>query len=275
MARDWCMIHLCFKINVNREERIVSKIAKSLLVAGAIMGVNSANAMMNFEEVSPYFGADYEWSHMKGAGASQLNMHEHVQSLNRFYPKSYSGANIYLGGRWCDWGIEVGYDVTGRKTRRQRVPVSRISGPADQFEVFGAPTFGALVPGDTLSVRVKQTGWHLDFNGYLPLCDCWELIGTVGLGWVKPKLSITGTHLPANVITPGVLNDSLRLSTKYRGMFRLGAGVQYMVTECIGFRGLIRWKNTDKLRVNLRNAAPAAARSIPSFQQLTLSLIHI
>lgn len=236
----------------------MSKIAKSLLVAGAMIGASTANAMVNFEEISPYAGADYEWSHMKGAGSSQISSLERIESFSRYYPKSYSGANIYLGGRWCDWGIEVGYDVTGRKNKRQRVVDSGSEeNAASAFRFFATPAFGSLETGDTFSVRVKQTGWHVDFNGYLPLCDCWELIGTVGLGWVKPKLSITGTHLAANVNT---LTESLNVSTKYRGMFRLGAGAQYMVTECIGFRGLIRWKNTDKLRVNLRNAVPVSTR---------------
>lgn len=234
-------------------------IAKSLLVAGAVIGASNVTAM-DFTEINPYLGAEYEWSRMKGAGANRLDMMDRVESLSRFYPKSYSGANFFVGSRWCDFGAEIGYMFTGKKSKTQHRGTQRIQDNAfEQFDNFSSDAFGFLGTGDALKTTVKLNGFHLDFAGYMPVCDCWELIGTLGYGWEKAKVTIRGTHLGANVTAGLPVAESLRIHSKYKGMFRLGVGTQYMITDCVGVRGMIRWKNTEKLCVKIRNANPNAA----------------
>lgn len=236
----------------------MKNIAKGLLVAGAIIGASSS-AALGLEDICPYIGAEYEWSHMKGAGANRLDMFDRVESLHRFYPKSYSGANIFVGGRWCDVGAEIGYTFTGKKSRTQHRGNTLLAvqdNAFNQFNNFSSNAFGTLGTGDALKTTVKLNGWHIDLMGYMPICNCWELIGSVGFGWMKPKVHIVGRHLGANVITGFSARESLNIHTKYKGMFRLGLGTQYMATECIGIRAFVRWKNTEKLSVKITNATP-------------------
>lgn len=245
-------------------------IAKGLLVAGAIIGASSATAF-SFEEICPYVGAEYEWSHMKGAGANRVNAFQTAHSFGRFYPKSYSGANFFVGGRWCDFGAELGYTFTGKKSRtarfRQEDVTTQLLNAFDQFNGFDTGTFGALALNDSLRTSVKLNSWHVDFNGYLPICECWEAIGSIGYEWARAKMHITGTHAAANVIAgqPNVLG--LNVHGRYKGFFRLGVGTQYMVTECIGLRAMVRWRNTEKLSVKINSLNPNVTN--PALRQVT------
>lgn len=243
----------------------MKEIAKGLLVAGAIIGVSSATAM-GFEDVCPYVGAEYEWSHMKGTGANRVNAFQTAGSLGRFYPKSYSGANFFVGGRWCDFGAEIGYTFTGKKSRTAHfgqadVNNTEILDAFEQVNDFSPTNFGNLALNDALKTTVKLNGWHVDFNGYLPICDCWELIGSVGYEWIKPKIRIVGTHASANVVAGQPSAAALNMHSSYKGLFRLGVGTQYMVTECIGLRAMVRWKNTEKLCADIvsQKLNPSAA----------------
>jgi opacity protein-like surface antigen len=213
-------------------------IAKSLVVASALIGASSASAMgcFDFGCVSPYVGAEYEWTRSN-------THHRHSDSDGVFsrhsLAKSYNGGNIFLGGRWCDFGLELGYDFTGRKSRTFR------GAPGARLVPGTTATFGT----DFAKVKNRFDGWHVDLNGYMPVCDCLELIGSLGYGWVRPRFSVDY----AIVDTAGTrlfTADDISNHNRYRGVFRLGAGAQYMVTECVGIRGMVRWKN-----INHRNRA--------------------
>lgn len=229
-------------------------IANSLLIAGAIMGAGSASAMglgdFGFDNVSPYIGGEYEWSSMKGA-----NTNPSIRGLSyrNLVSNSYSGGNIFLGGRWCNFATEIGYDFTGTKKKHLGANSHNIAGLNANFD-------HALVLGDRFESKVRLSGWHVDFNGYMPLCDCWELIGSVGYGWMKAKTSITSVYTGRNI--GSLTRRGLHAHSSYKGMFRLGVGAQYMVTECVGLRGMLRWKNTEKLHVSVRNNDPLASRSV-------------
>ena len=226
----------------------MKNIVKGLLVAGAVVGASTAVA--GLEEVSPYVGGEYEWSSMRGGNT---NLSIKGSSLKNVLPKSYSGANFFIGGRWCDFGVEAGYEFTGtkKKTLKENLPATVL--PSLNFDSF----------------KVSLNGWHIDFNGYLPLCDCWELIGSVGYGWMKPKVETTIGLMNNNNVSLGVISQ--KMHSKYKGMFRLGVGTQYMVTECVGLRGMLRWKNTEKLSVALNHGTNALKVNLKPFKD-TLSL---
>lgn len=72
----------------------------------------------------------------------------------------------------------------------------------------------------------------LDGLGYLPLGDSesFDLIGTAGISRIKAKLSI-----PAASYT----DDDTEFG------FRVGAGVQYNITETWNARTLVRYQSAD------------------------------
>lgn len=235
--------------------------AKGLLVASTLIGASHVTAM-GLEDICPYVGAEYEWSRMR-TDANHLSLFARPASLNPFYPKSFSGANVFVGGRWCDIGAEIGYTFTGTKSKTQHRGAPQVLATAfTQFTTFSSQAFGSFAPGDTLKTKIKLNGWHIDLNGYVPLCGCWELIGSVGYEWMKPKVNMIGTHRGSNVAAGVPVREALHIHTKYKGMFRLGLGTQYMVTECVGIRAFVRWRNTEKLSVKITNAKTNVEPSI-------------
>jgi hypothetical protein len=116
-----------------------------------------------------------------------------------------------------------------------------------------------------MRVSNKLTIWHVDLNGYAPLDQYWELIGSVGIGWVKPKVHVSiPTQRSSAASTSGFFaGDAVALSTlhgKHKAIFRLGIGAQYTTESCVGIRGLFRWETTSSARVdgNFASRHPAS-----------------
>lgn len=230
----------------------MKNIAKGLIVAGAMIGTGAASAFC-LDDLCPYVGGEYEWTSTSGN-----RDHHH----GRGFAKSYNGGNFFIGGRWCDFGVEVGYDFTQRKNRRHARTFTQ-----DQLaNVIGADRAAAFFAGTGNTgaafsrTRSRFNGWHIDLNGYMPVCDCFELIGQIGYGWMKPHVSsafaltnnVAGVTLPGFTARGNALVHRLHSRGGYKGVFRLGAGGQYMVTDCVGLRGMLRWKNMNQLRSGVR-----------------------
>ncbi len=208
-------------------------IAKSLVVASALIGASTASAMgcFDFGCTSPYFGAEYEWTRSN----THHRHNDFFENRNHSLAKSYNGGNIFLGARWCDFALEAGYDFTGRKTHSAR-------GLNNTTTVTTAA--GTFTGTPFVRVKNRFDGWHLDLNGYMPVCDCLELIGSLGYGWTRAKFNVNY----ALVDTAGtvlVRANDVSHHSNYKGVFRLGVGAQYMVTECVGLRTMVRWKNIN------------------------------
>lgn len=220
-------------------------IAKSLLIAGAMIGVSSATAMGlgDFDCMTPYLGAEYEWSTTSGR-----NSNPSIRGLSHghLHGKSRSGANFFLGGRWCNFATEIGYDFTS-STKRHTLVNARNAAILNDF------VDSNLVAGDRLHGKTRLSGWHIDFNGYLPVCECWELVGSVGFGWTKAHVSSHSVYAGSRVAAITSNRFSHHAHSSYKGNVRLGAGAQYMMTECVGLRMMARWKNTEKVTVNTRH----------------------
>ncbi len=197
----------------------MKQIVKGLIVVGAMVAAGGASAAM--EDISPMVGVDAEWIHMKGKG-----------NLNRILPKSYWGGNVWIGARFCEnVGLEAGYNWTNNRKKSHIVK-------AGETATFSAPV-GTKVTG-----KAKFSGWHVDLLGYLPMDECFDLIGTVGYGWDKPKL-----HIHQNT-TPAV---NFNRKGKNKGVFRAGVGGQYMVSDNVGLRVMGRYQNTSQLRLKTTN----------------------
>lgn len=198
-------------------------LARSLMILGAMTAAGSANADL-WGDFCPVLGADYYqvWMKAKNDWAS-------------VFPKSYPGGTVYVGTKFHDcFGVELGYDWSSQKTKGF---------------ALGSTFLGTAVPtgGLTGQVKVRRTGGHLDLVGYLPVCECLDLTGSIGFGWVQPKISITLNQNAGNSTMGSAL---VSVSGKSRGVFRVGVGVNYMVTDMVGLRAKLGWESTSGLRIN-------------------------
>jgi len=164
------------------------------------------------EETNPYIGLEYKQTWMKGKG-----------DWANILPKSYPGASLFVGSRFNEnVGIELGYSSTKRKSKSSST--QSLNGVMLNN--------GANVSGST---KVKVYGAYFDINGYLPIDQQFDLIGSVGVALNKAKISYASNLAAGDV------------STKSRVLGRLGFGAQAMVNEWVGVRAMARWENNSRL----------------------------
>ena len=92
------------------------------------------------------------------------------------------------------------------------------------------------VPQGTLTGDIKLKGLNLDVVGLLPLSDRFSAFGRVGLNYAQARDTFRGT----GAVTVRNPNPSMRDTN-----LKLGAGLQYAVTDALSVRGEI-----ERYRVN-------------------------
>lgn len=191
----------------------MKQLAKSLIVAGALAVAGSAVA--DFGDINPYIGADLQLTKMKARAP-----------FDSILAKSFPGANLYVGTKVMEnLGFEAGYNWSKSQDRTADI--------AARFDGVAAANFGSgAKPGAKTTLRRNSA--FFDVVGFLPVMDCVELIGSVGYGYVMPKLSIT-TAGGAAVTGYELKNQSV---------LRVGLGASYMVTDMVGLRAKLGWENT-------------------------------
>ena len=184
-------------INVNSKEEEKMKNIVTSAVVGAMLVAGSAAA--DFSDAKPYAGVDYYHAIMKVKSDAAAVAEGRGVKL----PKTYPGASVYAGIKFMEnFGAELGAD-------------------------FGKKKF---TDADGDKVSVKRNGAHLDLMGFWPLNDCVNLIGSLGAGYLKPKVGddkMKGTFFP-----------------------RVGAGASYMFTDMFGLRLKANWENTSRLKTD-------------------------
>jgi opacity protein-like surface antigen len=194
----------------------MKNIVKGALVVGAMLVAGSAAAYM--DDVKPYVGVDYYQAYMKAKNGA----------LQNAFPKSYPGASIYAGIKFMEnVGAELGADFSKDKS---------------QTAVFSAGTAGMPAGATSVKNEVKRNGGHLDLVGFVPLNSCFNLIGSLGAGMLKAKITST----------PNV--GSVPVSSKTRTVARIGVGASYMLTDMFGLRAKLNWEGTSALKANINNS---------------------
>lgn len=228
----------------------------ALLTAPVILlaAAGTAVADMDFGCLTPYVGVDAQMRHMgyqKQFGGNSLK-------------KNYPQGNFFAGLKFNDCvGVELGYEISTKKSHSRTLPNTDV--------VFGrtinfAPPFTFT---STSTASSKIHGWNLNLVGYLPvLCEdnSLSLIGSVGVAQLKVRAH---TKIRTTVFEPGetpVFTDANLHFHKSKAVLRLAGGAQYMMTECIGVRGLVTWENTSKFKMHrLRETARFVAKPKNTF----------
>lgn len=201
-----------------------------------LAAAGSANAGMSFC-LTPYAGVDAQVRHMsfqKKFGGNVLK-------------KNYPEGNFFAGLKFNDYiGIEAGYEVSKKKSRANPLNNTDI--------VLGAGLINDPLVTYKNSASTKIHGWNLNLSGYLPIfCEdnSLNLIGSVGLAQLKLRIR---ERLTLTIQEPGETpvsferNVHLLKHNKHKAVLRLAGGAQYMITDCVGVRGLVTFENTSKLK---------------------------
>lgn len=138
-------------------------------------------------------------------------------TFRKHLPVSYQGGNFYVGTRLFDVAAEFGYDFTAKHHKHSKL----------------------------YKTRVRTDSWHVDLNGYLPLFLGIDLLGTIGMASTKASIGIRVREAQKDLL------EVSAIQANRKHILRVGAGLEYIFEECdcIGVRGIIRWKNTEKFRL--------------------------
>jgi len=160
-------------------------------------------------------------------------------AVQNAFPKSYPGASVYAGVKFMEnVGAELGADFSQKKSATATVPAGTLSGASAATSVKN---------------EVKRNGGHLDLVGFWPLNDCFNLIGSVGAGVLKAKITST----------PNV--GSIPISSKTRAVGRIGVGASYMLTDMFGLRAKLNWEGTSALKSNINGGDVKPFKDTTSF----------
>lgn len=204
----------------------MKRMLKNVVFLGAALASSLVAAEWGFDD-GAIVGVDYKWSSARGRA-----------NFGNAFPKSYSGASVYVGTRFCEnYGLELGYDWLGKRTR------------TTSFATTVPTSTGTLAIPSGLATTVRLSQWRLDLNGYLPVgCDGLDLIGSVGLGVARARFtrfSPTAVTLAGATVLPA---NSSRSNSKTRAIWRLGVGAQYMLTCNVGVRAMYRFEGLSGFR---------------------------
>jgi len=200
------------------------KLTKSLLVVSTLAAAGSAGAaMMDEMSMTPRLGVDYQQTWVRGK-----------DGFRDVFAKSFPGGDVYVGVDFTEYfGADLGYEWTARKKHSVT--------PANN-SFFGIAAFN----GSTVSSKVRLNGFYLDLNGYVPLDNCWRLIGSIGIESMKPKIDMRAS---GGTLTASQIAGIGSIKGKAKGLWRIGVGGEYLFTDMVGARVMARWKNTSRLRV--------------------------
>ncbi|MEY3183038.1 MAG: hypothetical protein RLZ35_1023 [Pseudomonadota bacterium] len=161
----------------------------------------------------------------------------------------HPGFDIFFGGYINEcWSVDVGYDWTTHEPKSTDFR----SGEG----LLGVTNTGGVLSFVKGEARIKAA--HADLNYFLPSTKKpLSIILSVGLAVAKPGLSLKWG--------PGSLaaaNANFYVEGRATTYPRLGVGLQGMFSELIGFRGMLRWENSCRLRGRF------GAADLPDFKKI-------
>ncbi len=159
------------------------------------------------------------------------------------------GFDLYFGGYINEcWSIDAGYDWTTDK------PLTTTFATGDGL--LGVTNTGGALSYVTGKVRFKVA--HIDLNYfYPPTKKPLSLVFSVGVAINKPSIELNWG--------PGDLaaaDANFNVQGKTTAYPRLGIGLQGMFTDLIGFRAMLRWENSCRIRGHF------GAADLPDFKKI-------
>ncbi len=227
---------------------------KSLLTLTAVALVASyTTASAATIELKPYVGAElgYMKTHSQRV---RINIEDEFKlNIGNFFDDQQFTGALIAGARLSkNFGIEAFLQRGKEESKNVNI-----------LSFFGGST-GETIPDVLLNAsKIKTTSqldyaWGLDFNGYLPLTEKVELVGTIGLG------SYNFTHGISGVVLGTPLTNTLSIDQKEENVFglRLALGVDYKINDKWSARANFRYVRLD----------PSALEWTDNLKEVTLGL---
>ena len=163
------------------------------LIAGSAFVAGTAMAHDDFD-FKPYAGVEYGYRSMNGK-----------DNYADFLPKKYPlNLGIFVGSKFHEnFGAEAGY-MHGFKKKRTV---------------------------NNYKHEIRVSSFKLDLNGYLPLENNFQLVGTLGIGYLMPKYTLDG--------------KGYTLKKTFAPRFGVGAEYAY---DNISFRARALYELTDRVK---------------------------
>lgn len=192
--------------------------------------------MMAFTAQASSYRGNGEGEYHLGVDLQYLFVQPQVQ-YKPFLKQQEPGADLYIGYRLNKlFGLEMGYASTTKVAKRSSFAVNQTAFNAWQVDT---------ATDTTGKIRYKNT--HFDLNGYLPLGKHIDGIVSVGVGFMRPRVTMSLSDPSAN------LNSEIaNIAGKTNAMVRFGVGLEGMLGDYWGLRSMVRYENTS--RVSVRNA---------------------
>jgi len=153
-----------------------------------------------------------------GAEVSLLNKPSYNSSLTNLKKKTKLGANVFVGARFNEnVGAELGFGFVQKTT---------------------------LISSPKLTNKVNN--FYADVLGYVPVASKVSLIGSLGVGFNKSKLSA----VPAGYVVSST-------AQKRKLAARIGAGAQYDFCENWAARAMVRYQKNSKKALQRSNTSLA------------------
>ncbi|PCH56918.1 MAG: hypothetical protein COC15_02275 [Legionellales bacterium] len=200
-------------------------IAKTVVLATTIAAVSGAAAFVE----NSYMGV--------GFGNSWMNTQSKLKPL---VAKSYPQTNIFAGMRFNDmFAVELGYTLSSAKSKSSTVKVKDLSDDKDFDKT------------DEISItsKTKVQGYTLDVLGYMPMNDCVEFFGIVGLGLKKATVELYPTAFNKGAVSTVIAKTFASAKGKRKVTLRFGGGAAFMFTEELGMRAKLVYETTGRVRV--------------------------
>ena len=117
---------------------------------------------------------------------------------------------------------DTGYKLFGGYRYNKNVAVE-----AGYFDLGQFGFTATTAPAGTLTGKIKLKGLNLDAVGTLPLTEKFSALGRLGLNYAQARDSFIGTGA-ATVLNPNPSKNQIN--------YKLGAGLQYDLTQSLGMR---------------------------------------
>ena len=188
--------------------------------------------------INLYVGGDAEFRYMnfqKGFGDNLFN-------------HNYPQANLYAGLRLNEYlAVEGGYEASERKTRTTTLRPGDIS-------------FGFIIPPNynpQFNTVAQLKALNANVVGTVPISDRYrlQLIGSVGFARLKAKM-VSAYFALDNYVQPPRIDTFI----KRKSVLRLGAGIQHRINSNWGVRAMLKWENSNKLRLSNKETLNRLAR---------------
>ena len=207
---------------------------KSLVVASAL--VFSGVSVAEMCDVTPFVGLGYQYGSMKAKN-------DWAKVAN----KKQDGALAFVGAKFHEnFGAELGWEQSSSKNR-QTTAVGTFDGVATN--------------NGTQKVKTKVSGGYVDLQGYLPVVDNFEVLGSLGMGSVVAKINST-----VDVLSSVAHKNKLNQKSKRSLVGRVGVGAKYMFTDMFGVRVMAKWENTSRIKLKNKDTVITDSKLLKPFK---------